>query len=861
MVGSACTGHTSTPPNPSWLNQPIRGLQRQVTNKLARKAHLLGGSTPSEVSVSLMLRQATDMRVPARPSVLGSKAVSDYGPAVARALLASAQCACGCVAVRECYPRVYTSLLHVLSRFLVTCATRGVSEGMSDMKTLSASLRGHSLAMIADRKALRGGRLPPGGGKGLLTVQGDKPCGRWILSPMCMSIKRLRVYYMQLSRFNRALPEPRQVEINEALNGHTAVLTTPFSCSKRDLTSFYRFCLRAGTLSRKLSVGPGIPSTSACLEQAGGSKGGNAAYVRSSLSEMQAMNVTHHELMKFTEGVPQALFGEYRVLDMVPEYTGSLPVTTYLFPWDKSYEIDSLEWTILRGRLLSLFWAWASTSWEHVPGCRQVCLAERGWKTRVVTPCDAGLMYLGSYLNATGLSLLKRRGTHPSLRTEKGRSVAASIDWTVGTRSGRVRSADLKSASDLLPMDLMLQGFNGLADGLDMTDCMRKVGLRMLGPYFMWEQRRPSDLVDSGVLTARGALMGSPITWPMLSLYLEWLHSECGSKGWYAVVGDDYAGSLTRHENARFNRILKRTGGIPSFGKDYYFNEGYGVLCEELVHVPTGSIDATISVRAISGVQKAGSMTPAWSIGPSLVDRLDAWGHPAGSAICSYWFAKEISSWRKLGVDPYGPLGAGGAGFPGYPSTDTMKRIRTLMAHYSGKGREVRDRYTRNVRAAWASRAGGRDSSLDGEDLAAAIRDHWERLKDEFVKTSQGIPPPSVNRHTRFLLDDNGSTALEPDWEPEGGAESRFFGNRFAILRIAGLLPTEKGRALNSQGYIAEQLRLCNDRIRVRGHGFWSEDLVDRAGLLDSFICTENYELVPRGLPRFRDNLHTYETD
>jgi hypothetical protein len=666
---------------------------------------------------------------------------------------------------------------------------------------------------------------------------------------------------MQISRFGRALPEPAAEVVKAEALEHIRRLSTPFVCKKGDLASFRSFCCSAGRAPREAAeeqgrpfVGSlGIPSTSASLENSGGRGAGHYQYIKTAYAETAGYMVYHDELMKLTETVPQSLFGEYVILDETA-FDGMQPLGDAVFPYKKSYEMSWLDWEIIRRRNVAVLWAWLTIDWAQLPICRQVVLAERGWKCRSVTPVHPAMNFLTTLLNDLGLRVLRSRASHPSLRTSAGVSIASSATWENGVTHDSVRSADLTAASDLLPLDLILAGWDGFAEGLGLAEPWAKIGRRSLGPHFMWHQLLDGDKVQSGSVTCRGALMGCQTTWPLLSLYLEWIHSKTTSIGTYAVVGDDYIACLRRGESARFDRFLLRTGGIPSFGKDYYFHEGYGVLCEELVHVPTGKVHGTVSVRALCGLQKGGSRVPLWSTGESLCDRIECWGEEnAGQQIVRSWFTEEIESWRRLGVDPFGPRSIMGAGFPGPASTETLKLIRVAASQTGLRGRELVAGLRMKCSAAWNAK---QNAATERDTAKSVFLDllqmESERLEAEFVNIlrSEDIPAiGTLNRHVWFSpIDGKGRTAFVPTLVPRGRAASSFLGKRVAFGRLFGLLDEGPTRDLNSQGYIAERLRVAKDQLRVRGHSFWHESVVDREGLLSWWAHTEELETSIGGL-------------
>jgi hypothetical protein len=705
---------------------------------------------------------------------------------------------------------------------------------MGELKQLSATTRGVALG-------------PAEGLRGTCGSTAGKTDLRVIPCPSVLSFRRQRQFHMQVSRFNRALPEPSGDVLEVAAEQHIEVLTSEWKCSHRDLQSFESFCRAEGRRGGKGRLG--MPGTSSCLEKAV-VKGGLRTYVSTCVEETANTVVTHSELMRITDRTPAALFGEYKLLpEFVPDYDGEKPLDTYLFPLRKDYELEYIDWCVLRRRLLALFWAYLSFDPARPLRCKQVVLPERGYKVRVVTPGEGAVMLLGSVLNSMCLSNLRRSGVHPQLHADGTTSVANACTW-VGSRHRWVRSMDLKSASDYLPMGLTTAGFRGLADGLGLDGCWSRLGEIMLGSHVMSVERGKAFYV-----TSRAALMGSPITWPVLSLYVAWLHHEARSWGWHQVVGDDYIGCLTRSENRRFNRALRRTGGLISFGKDYYVSSGYGVLCEELVDVQNMRVWDTVSVRAMVGMQKAGSTEPRWSLGPTTSDRCARWGEEAGKDIVACWFTSEFEAFRSRGVDPCAPRGLMGAGFPGTPSMSSLRVARVLVGHTGKEGFSFRTDVGRAVDGCWYI------SSSRQPWWESAFRHREEVLIDEFCIASRRDciwkPDPA---HKRWIIngptwvgDGDGMTDVElhdkwaSGWKPASVVLGSLSGVYSATLGAFGGLAGPAGRDLRSQRDICDRLLGLRDRVRVRGHWAWSELVVDPDTLLE-YWRDHDVLFCPRGL-------------
>ena len=151
-------------------------------------------------------------------------------------------------------------------------------------------------------------------------------------------------------------------------------------------------------------------------------------------------------------------------------------------------------------------------------------------------------------------------------------------------------SADLKSATDYFPQDLMVAGVQGLTKGW--PPFWRKLFLRGVGPHEM-----TSHCGSQTQVTSRGISMGSPVSWPLLSMYSAWLHHRSRSDGWYAVCGDDYLGCHTYATYRRYCEARRQTGAVGSPGKDLICRGSVGVFAEELVTVGRCRWVPTASVR------------------------------------------------------------------------------------------------------------------------------------------------------------------------------------------------------------------------------------------------------------------------
>jgi len=284
------------------------------------------------------------------------------------------------------------------------------------------------------------------------------------------------------------------------------------------------------------------------------------------------------------------------------------------FLYDRQSELSLEDFELVRERLFSIAASWEAIGWDEIPRCRQVVVPERGEKYRIVTPIEGPTAYLGSMINSVLLATLR---CHPDLRSslDEGDPEVLECPGAVWSPGSLTRSLDLKSASDLLPRDLMDAGIQGFVEGSGLPECWTRILRRLSGDHDMMcsdgEVRR----------TKRGLLMGSPIAWPFLSLYIAWVHQQSGSGGAHAVVGDDYVGAHSQETNARMDRVFHRTGALFSAGKDYLTTSRFGVLCEELIDLSTRRRWPSLSIRlcvAMPRLTRLRGQTVPRSLVPSI---------------------------------------------------------------------------------------------------------------------------------------------------------------------------------------------------------------------------------------------------
>nr|UJQ92654.1 MAG: putative RNA-dependent RNA polymerase [Narnaviridae sp.] len=155
---------------------------------------------------------------------------------------------------------------------------------------------------------------------------------------------------------------------------------------------------------------------------------------------------------------------------------------------------------------------------------RVIGLAERGWKSRVVT-CHAASVV--AFLHYWGNALRSALARHPRISAVLAGDHRGAVEKLF--RSGLdptavILSADLTAATDTFHRDLVEALMKGLIRAVGLTGEFAELSLRLAtGEYTL---QYPDG---STVQTQRGILMGLPTTWPLLCLanlfWLDWAES------------------------------------------------------------------------------------------------------------------------------------------------------------------------------------------------------------------------------------------------------------------------------------------------------------------------------------------------
>lgn len=629
--------------------------------------------------------------------------------------------------------------------------------------------------------------------------------------------QRSRILH-QMSRFGRAGPGPINSQIVASKEVHIQDLTRDPKVGTvgRHLRSLRRFA-RVWSHGRRGGASYTIPTAVGATYESTRKQGGLLGLVRRSITELKAREldaVLKQRLDSCCADLPYALWGADDVQNLGGGAScegGGTLVGNVLFPYQEDYlfldpPVGPQEWEILVEHLFgyaSMMLALQDriTAGE-LPDCRQVAIEERGMKVRIVTPISGCDTYVSLILNS---SLLRLMGSDPRLNPVSEFPLLDSLDRLRVRSQLReadvIRSVDMARASDLIPHSVAKALVDGLCDGLGWPPFLEQAFRRAVGPHVMHLGS------DRKVVTTSGILMGSGVTWPLLSLYNLWLWEsswrDVRPRGWRSkavrgrcrVVGDDLVGVAPQEVSNRYTELLLETGGEPSYGKDL-LSVSWGVLVEEIFNSERGMDLAlhypTVSVREIqptARVGPGGALTPPWACGPALSLLWARHQRPGWLlGVINARYSDEIAKLRKHRLSPFLPRVVGGGGFPsltseaGHIAALRAKWLRALRCAMSQGSRGVallsrlpsawlprreqvlsraEDEFWRNAAAETVVLRSTEDASLDQNqptlgdcaDRAVAVVSSAVRLRTGSVVRCTDLTPGMVQKRLGEVLE------------------------------------------------------------------------------------------------------------
>nr|WAK75301.1 MAG: RNA-dependent RNA polymerase [Narnaviridae sp.] len=304
--------------------------------------------------------------------------------------------------------------------------------------------------------------------------------------------------------------------------------------------------------------------------------------------------------------------------------------------------------------------AWLTAS--RTVRSRVTCVAERGWKQRIVSAPPAFATTAGGCLNKALLRGVRRYGPC-SLFLKGDRRKAVETVMAASRGRGTIVSTDLTAASDRLPHDLVKAVVVGITDGWkDLPPLWAESLFALTGPQ---ELRYPWGQV---VTSTAGILMGLGPTWPILSvIHAWWVETAWSSLGYnprsqlrlHCIGGDDLLARWPLDVVESYRKIVALCGGKRSAGKDFLSDTG-GNFTEMSIFVEGLSWrwSRAIPTKGLvaSSIDEVGAAYESLGSDPSrrLRGRHVLWAlHPDAWSVC-----------RALAVPATLPRSLGGAGLP-----------------------------------------------------------------------------------------------------------------------------------------------------------------------------------------------------
>jgi len=332
-------------------------------------------------------------------------------------------------------------------------------------------------------------------------------------------------------------------------------------------------------------------------------------------------------------------------------------------------------------------------------------------------------------------------------------------------------STDLKSATDLLPLDLVAAIVSGLEDSGKVPAWEIEV-LRVL--------TGPQDLVypdGDQVRTSRGILMGLPTSWALLSLIHLWwwndsVRLEAAERrvklgdafraNRFMTCGDDGLACCWTGVSSRYSLLVRACGGAESPGKHFVVDRSVrprAVFIERLFEFATedgrivggyrnGAIPLRGLVRPEQVVELRGN-GPGLMVPPRLklllsVDSVFSSQDSSKPALLRFLKSRR---WLRdfgisLGLVDGLPLREGGTGLPiAGPDTVAMKERRWRAHHLRANGDTVTSILRGVIDPAWQLA-----SELSKGDLSAFVE------QGTFVRVPVGADPPKDTLQRRYVL-------------------------------------------------------------------------------------------------------------
>jgi hypothetical protein len=294
-------------------------------------------------------------------------------------------------------------------------------------------------------------------------------------------------------------------------------------------------------------------------------------------------------------------------------------------------------------------------------------------------------------------------------------------------------STDLKAASDYLHHSVNQAVWAAIWSviGTEFPCAYQWVGQVLVGPMMLDPKTPdlPADLKGFlGKPSTRGALMGLPLAWPILTIVNEWAASRASPQGGrktFETCGDDMAAAWLQPMTEKYFTNLKNAGLVVNKKKTFRSKTGLifveklfllspKIKVEKLPPLPTGHTgqfaeakhiksDDTISHRIISRLKRptlsaisqarrhgggpSDDTVPAWAtLGQTISEEMEECNARQAKllpVIAEYLHPDTYRIWRQSGIPLHWPRFLGGWGLPGKPSApDTWLKAAALMVSH-----------------------------------------------------------------------------------------------------------------------------------------------------------------------------------
>ena len=292
---------------------------------------------------------------------------------------------------------------------------------------------------------------------------------------------------------------------------------------------------------------------------------------------------------------------------------------------------------------------------DPTPVGRALILPERGWKYRAITAVDEDLLILtGAVANGIRHSLPTLPGAEAIFKEDS--EAATRIETTILKRPELARrswrSSDWTSSTDYIPFWILTAFVAGLFQAVPMARHIQRAVEIAVGKFHI-------TLPDgSSFVTAKGVLMGTPLSFIILTFLHCWILRETfrrvprNLRVWF-VKGDDSAFPDVRGTSERYTSYLEVLGIRLSVGKDFLSSRAV-VFAERAV-----ALTGRLSAHVLHPAMRRLNVSDKESVFPISEQML--WDRPLASRIGR---TIALTNHSRRTLYHFTPIEIGGEGIP-----------------------------------------------------------------------------------------------------------------------------------------------------------------------------------------------------